>query len=54
MKRRTAVRAPSNASVASAAIWYALRLMGQYDVSMNRDMASMTCRGFCEVFAESR
>ena len=45
MKRCAFSRAPSYASVASAASLYALRLIGAYAVSMNRVMASMTTRG---------
>ena len=54
MKRCAFSRAPSYASVASAASLYALRLIGVYAVSMNRVMASMTTRGFWLLLAESR
>ena len=54
MKRCALVRAPSYASVASAASLYALRLMGAYAVSMNRVIESMTARGFWVLLAESR
>jgi hypothetical protein len=37
-----------------AASRYALRLIGAYAVSMNTVIASITSRGFCELFALSR
>ena len=54
MKSATLARAPSKASVASAARRYALRLIGAYEVSMNAVIASMTACGFCDELAESR